>query len=304
MATVSAPYIPLYQMGSGQCPPPVRTPQTVRAPRTPLYQMGGWHLGQSGPADVAAGGSILAAAAPSLIKSLAPALTASIPIIGAGIAVVTAVIAGLWSAHDARAKAAKAENAAINSAVSTWDQGMQAIFAAANSSDATQNISGAQAAQLVQQLLQTFWQKMAPLIGPKGTADNSNLGVNCGTYVAGVTQPCSPGHPCSSSCTATCCVGCNDLWPSSLEAIRVLESPTGGSVNVCTVYSSKYGASQRPGYTLTYKPPTITAAATAAGVAASTESALTTLSTTATAAGLPSWAPLAAGALLLFMMLK
>ena len=318
MSTVRAPHIPLYQLGAlalcaqlrdGACFVPERRTNTVNAPTTPLHQLGAVRLrqhllGASAPGVIAASGSLVAASTPMLVSTLAPALTAAVPLIGAGIAVLTSVIAGLWAKHDARVAGAKAENAAINSAVSTWDQGMQAIFAAANSSDASQNVSGATAAQMVQQLYQTFWQKMSPLIGPPGTADNSNRGVNCGTYTPDVTQRCSPGHPCTSSCTASCCVGCNDLWPSSLDAISVLQSPNGGKVNVCTVYSSKYGASQRAGYTLTYTPPTITASATAAGVASSISSAAGEVESAATAAGLPSWAPLAAAALALVFLLK
>ena len=52
-----------------------------------------------------------------------------------------------------------------------------------------------------------------------------------------------------------------------LQAVQVLNSPTGGSVQVCTVSGSKYGAQARSGYTLTYTPPTI--ASTAGGIVSS-----------------------------------
>jgi hypothetical protein len=282
----------------------------VWAPNTPLHSLGATHLraqlrratlGQEGPQAVAAGGSLVAASVPTilpLLTTLTPTLTAAIPLIGAGIAVLTAVIAGLWAAHDKRVAGAKAENQAINSAVSTFDQALQAVFAAANSSDATQNITAAQAQQVLPGILQTFWQKMSQYTSAPGTADASHGGTSCGT-VPTTGNPCSGmigGHACNDSCTATCCVGCQDLVPTIAAAMQVFQNG-GGTFTACTVYSSKYGVTQRPGYSLTYTPPTVTASATASGVASQVETA-------ATAAGLPSWAPLAAGAVLLLLLLK
>jgi hypothetical protein len=171
--------------------------------------------------------------------------------IGAGVGAVVGILAGLWSAHNARVKGAKAENQVVGSALQTWDAAIQAIFQGANSGALT----GAQAAQLVQQQLQTYWAAVAQVRGMPGVADNSSGGARCGSYTSGVTPPCSPGHPCTKACTAGCCVGCNDLWTSTLDAVRVLNSPTGGTFNVCTVYSSGYGLAQRPQYSVTYTPP-------------------------------------------------
>jgi hypothetical protein len=67
-------------------------------------------------------------------------------------------------------------------------------------------------------------------------------------------------------------VGCNDLWPSALDAIAILNNPKGGTLNTCTVYGSGYGATQRPGYSLTYTPPPATSVA---GVAGAVSNALT-----------------------------
>jgi hypothetical protein len=42
-----------------------------------------------------------------------------------------------------------------------------------------------------------------------------------------------------------------------LQALQVLNSPSGGTVQVCAVARSGYGANARAGYTLTYTPPAI-----------------------------------------------
>jgi hypothetical protein len=137
---------------------------------------------------------------------------------------------------------------------------MKAIFAAANSSDPTQNVSAQQAAQQVTQVWQQFWGAMSPYMHSPGTADASGGGTNCGSTQLNPQGPCAGtpnGHMCDSACTATCCVGCQDLYPSMLQALQVLSSPTGGQVQVCAIASSKYGASARGGYTLSFTPPQI-----------------------------------------------
>ena len=187
--------------------------------------------------------------------------------IGAGVGALVGIIAGLFEASAARAKGAKEENQAINEYLPSWDSGLQQIFAAANSGQ----ITGAEAASLVPSLMSAWWQAAAQFKGLPGVADASNGGANCGTYIPGQTQACSPtgGPGCGKSCTAFCCVGCNDLMPSAQYAIYLFGLPTGGQLNVCTVYSSKYGASQRNGYTLNYTPP---AGSTASGTAAASSS--------------------------------
>jgi hypothetical protein len=198
--------------------------------------------------------------------------------IGAGVGALVGVIAGLWAAHDARAKGAKDENTILNSAVQTFDSSLSAIFQAANSGQ----IAPADAQAACSQLLQTFWSSMAQYQTLPGTADASGHGANCGTYISGQTVPCSPqGAPkCDKSCTASCCVGCNDFRPAVLDAIAVFGKASGGTVNVCTVYGSKYGLAQRSGYSLTYTPPagsTVTAALGLSGLSGGT------------VAGIPAW---------------
>lgn len=190
--------------------------------------------------------------------------------IGAGVGALVGIVAGLFAASAARAKGAKTENAAINEYLPSWDAAMSQIFAAANAGTSTP----AQCIAAIQQIMAAWWQAAAQFHGLPGVADNSGGGANCGSYTSGTTPPCSPGHPCSKSCTAFCCVGCNDLWTSSLDAIRVFNSPTGGTVNVCTVYGSGYGATQRSGYSLTYTPP---AAGTVAGATSTVGAALSSV---------------------------
>ena len=221
----------------------------------------------------------------------AGALTAGI---GAGVAILVSVLAGLWAAHKARAAGATTENAAVNSAVTAFDGALKAIFAAANAG----TITAAQAATYCQQTFQTFWQYQAPFMSGPGRADTSGGGTHCGTGQLNPAGPCMGtlgGHVCDKSCTASCCVGCQDLYPTILQALAVFAAPTGGTVTACTVYGSKYGATQRSSYTLTYTPPPPPAAGSVAGVASSLATSLTSGLTSGTVAGIPLWLLLAGG---------
>lgn len=277
MNVVAQPGAPLYDAGYRLPRIPTVWRQTVTRPAYPLYEAGAFGHGlgaANAPAILAAGGTIAAAGVKTAITSAVA--SGSLPAsfgalagpIGAGVAILASIIAGLWSAHNARVAGATHENQAINSAVQTWDQGMKAIFAAANSSDPSQNVSGSQAAQAVQQLWGQFWATMAPFMHAPGTADTSMGGVNCGSTTLNPAGACAGtpgGHKCDKDCTATCCVGCQDLYPAMLEAIQVLNSPNGGVVEVCSIAGSGYGANARSGYTLTYSPPAIAAAGASIG---------------------------------------
>jgi hypothetical protein len=297
-STVAAARVPLYQLGfltdgerrraRGRM---YRSSPMVLAPKAPLYQLGG--MGADPAKIVGATAPILATTTSTILASTA--WSAAAGPIGAAVGLLVGVIAGLWSAHEARVKGAQTENVHANSVVQTFDAALRAIFAAANSSDPTQNIDPGTAASQCQQLLAQCWQQLARAQGLPGVADNSGWGASCGSYTPGVTTPCSPGHPCDKSCTAGCCIGCNDLWPSILDAITVFQNPNGGTVNVCTVYGSKYGASQRGGYSLTYKPPTISGGSLTAG---SLTAALTGGS------GGSSWLPLLALGVGAFFLLR
>jgi hypothetical protein len=266
--TIVAPGVPLYQMGfldaearrSGSRRRTYAPGPFLSAPRVPLY-LQGWHLGT----DVATTGITTAGAVGA--KAATGALTSSgvisagslaVPLIGAGIAIVAAIIAGLWSAHEARAAGAKTENAQVSSAVQAFDGGMRAIFQAANSSDPAQNITASQAAQAVQQLYAQFWASCCNFTRGPGRADTSNCGANCGGPTS-TSAPCAGmpyGHKCDKSCTVSCCVGCQDIKPSADMAIAVFQAG-GGTVQVCAIAGDKYGLASRGSYSLTYTAPTI-----------------------------------------------
>jgi len=274
---VSAHTIPLYEypLYTGGFAPIRHKPQfghITSAPITPLYQRGRVGLGDGVTTAVTGGGAIASKVAAAPIASAFGLSTAAIPIIGAGIALVTTLIAGLWAAHEARAKGATTENAQVSSAVQAFDGGMKAIFAAANSSDPAQNISASQAAQAVEQLYAQFWASCCNFTKGPGRADTSGCGTNCGGPT-NASAPCTGmpgGHKCDKSCTVSCCVGCQDIKPSVDMAVAVFQAG-GGTVQVCTVYGDHYGLQQRSGYSLTYTAPTLPSAVS------SVTSALTSL---------------------------
>lgn len=254
-------------------------------------------LGQISTGSIVATGASVGGSA----VASAAGLGAAAGPIGAGIGALVGIIASLWAAHDARVKGATEENEIVGSALSTWDAGMQQIFAAANSGQ----ITGQQGAQLVSQLMASYWSAVAQAKGLPGVADSSNSGGNCGSYTPGQTTRCTPsGAPkCNKQCTVGCCVGCNDLYPSSLDAIAVLMSASGGSFTTCTVYSSSFGLAQRNGYQLSYTPPAPTAA-NAATEAGSAIAGAVGLSPTDTVAGIPvSLLALGAAGLLIFSII-
>lgn len=332
MPTVRASKVPMYLQGNMAPfladPEPAFYGSRVRASKIPMYQQGFRGYGSSlglgvakgipainpgvigpwtilGPAVVSKTGGAVSSMLLSASQGAAQGMAVGGPI-GAGIGALAGAIAGLWASHAARTKGAKAENDAINSAVQTFDAGIKAIFAAANSSDPTQNITGAQAAATCQSLLQQFFQVMAPFTHGPGAADSSNGGTNCGSGVlnpAGACAGTEGGHKCDSSCTATCCVGCQDLYPTVLQAAQVFASPQGGAITVCGVVGSKYGAVARGSYSLTYTPPVISAIASGSAVpGASLLPASVSTALDAPVAGFPLWMILAAGAGAFFLL--
>ena len=241
--------------------------------------IGPWSI--IGPAVVSKSGGTASSALESSVSGASQGFALGGPI-GAGIGAIAGAIAGIWASHAARAKGATTENAAMNSAVQAFDQSLQTIFSAANSGQ----ITASQAAGLCSQVMQSYWSGMAPYqVGP-GRADASNGGANCGTGL-NPGGPCigmPGGPPCNSKCTAGCCVGCQDLYPTILQAIAVFNSTTGGTVTACAVSGSGYGGSARASYSLTYTPPS---AATAGGLETAVESD--------TVGGIPLWVLLAGG---------
>jgi hypothetical protein len=233
------------------------------------------------------GGLLSTAASVGTTVGTASAIGAWAGPVGAAAGAIVGVIMGLFQASAARAKGAKEENQAVNEYLPAWDQGMQAIFAAANNGSATP----AECISALQTLMQQWWAAAAQFKGLPGVADASGGGANCGTYVPGQTTPCTPtgGPGCDSSCTAMCCIGCHDLMPSAAYAAYLFGLPQGGSLNVCEVYASKYGATERPMYTLTYTPPP-------AGSAGADAVAATSAVAAATGLDIPTWALVLGGA--------
>lgn len=233
-----------------------------------------------GPAVVSKSGGAVSSALESAASGAAQGFALGGPI-GAGIGALAGAIAGIWASHAARAAGAKTENAAVNSAVQAFDASLQAIFQAANSGQVT----GTQAAGVCSTVLQSYWAGMAPYQTGPGRADASHGGMNCGSGI-NPTGPCvgSPGGPaCGKSCTAGCCVGCQDIYPTILQAIAVFNSSTGGTITACNVASSKYGATGRTAYSLTYTPPAL---GSVAGLGSLTSGSV---------AGIPLWLLLAGG---------
>lgn len=262
--------------------------------------LGPWTL--VGPAVVAPSGGTAASVALSSASGASMGLAVGGPI-GAGIGAIAGAIAGAWAAHAARAKGATTENAAMNSAVIAFDTSIKAVFAGANSGQ----ITGSQAAGLCQTIMQSYWAGMAPFQTGPGRADASHGGAACGTLNPG--GPCIGmigGPKCNSACTAGCCVGCQDLYPTILSAIAVFNSTTGGSITACNVSGSGYGGQTRAAYTLTYTPP---AATTAAGLANTASSLLTNpvgalTSTADSVDGIPLWAILAGAGLAIYLVAR
>ncbi len=308
-----APQLPLYMAGYAPAlvaeSPIANYPATVRAPKTPLYQLGEaglrglarsrgmgaakaplplWLL--IGPAVVSKSGG----AASSALESAAAGAQQGMKFgpIGAAIGAVAGAIAGLWASHAARTVGAKNENTAVNSAIVAFDGSLQAIFGAANSTEVSTQITASEAITLLGQTLESYWQGMAQFMTGPGAADKSNGGTKCSSVMV-CNQQSSPGLKCDSSCTAGCCVGCDVVTPTINQAIAIFQAG-GGTLQVCEVYGSGYGATTRPSYSLTYTPPAAAAAATAAGTTATpgapaSAAAASTGFLSETIAGVPVW---------------
>jgi hypothetical protein len=230
----------------------------VPAPQIPLHQLG-WLA--DGATDLKMASPIAAVATTAAVSSVGAgtAFGAAAGPIGAAVGAVIGIIAGLWAAHAARAKGAKTENAAVNSAVQAFDASLKALFDAANSGGVTPS----QAVQILQQISQQYWQGMTPFMTGPGRADASGAGRNCAALAAAQAK----SNQCNKSCTAGCCVGCMNVYPVITAASQMFSGIPAGppygqlnsdgsfTLNVTPVNSSKYGASARAGYSLSYKPP-------------------------------------------------
>lgn len=157
---------------------------------------------------------------------------------------------GLLAAHDLRYKDALNENAAVVQAVGVFDNDLQAIFAALNAGQVTEQ----EAIQYLQQTSQQYWKYVGQYAGKPGVASRP-----CGPLQGGPVGhgACAKGPLCDKTCTAGCCVGCNDIEAAIANAIATIQAG-GGTFGVCEVFpNDKYKNSGRPGYQITYVRPDI-----------------------------------------------
>jgi hypothetical protein len=263
MSTVYAPAVPLYNLGFGRHarnPSRRRFNQTVPAPRIPLHQLG-W-LGRSlgDEARIVATSAPIAATLTTAAVSSAAAGTAwgaAAGPIGAAVGAVVGIVAGLLAAHEARVKGAKNENAAVDSAVPTFDQAVQTLVQAYNAGQ----IDAGTAAQQIANIDATMFQTLKANVGAPGTAWS----------IAPKSMNDGSGAKCDKSCTVGCCVYNDDLHPAAVllyqvfNALgsggkmpsdpRVSQSGTSVTVQVPGIASGPFSSYTRGSYSLTLTPP-------------------------------------------------
>jgi hypothetical protein len=188
-------------------------------------------------------------------------LGTAIPIVGAAFA---AIFSALMAASAKRAAEARAENDAVANEVPAWDNAVDQIVAAYNSGQ----ISAGEAGQLLASpqtkrvnlttgangaVWQAYWNVVCPKVQP------GRNGCQCGTIAHNPAVSL-----CSGSYGAGCCVGYDNLDNGQLyvlQAIAQADQTPGRAVTsqmIPTVYASKYGGINRPGYTITVQKPVST----------------------------------------------
>lgn len=163
--------------------------------------------------------------------------------ISIGLSVAKQIGSLLLGAHTARLQGATNENAALVQVVPAFDQDLQEINAAylSGTADASECIA---ALQKVDAAIYTY---IKGKVGAPGTAWSDTNGM---------------AGKCDKTCTAGCCVYFGDLGPALSDSSVALGGPkirgwglgdprlSGTTVQVPTVYGSKYGGVNRAGYTL------------------------------------------------------
>lgn len=159
--------------------------------------------------------------------------------LGAGIGIVS----GLLAQHSARLQGARTENAAIPQVVSAFDADIAQIVDAYNTgTDTVENCI--QACAVVDSNIYSY---LRTLQNKPGTAWNDSVGM---------------AGQCNKQCTAACCVYFGDLGPVLSLMRYVMGDPSGNwgqsdprlhgnSIDVPTVFGSKYGGKNRTGYKIT-----------------------------------------------------
>lgn len=185
-----------------------------------------------------------------------------IPVVGPAVSAVAGLIFGsLMKASAQRAAEARNENSAVAKEVPAWDNGVQQIVAAYNSGKITANeaVYGLQTPRTGGSgvLWQAYWNVVGPQIQP------GRNGCKSGTVQQNPSQSFCSGNAASAGMSygAACCVGYDNLDVGSsylVAALRQADANPGRSITsqqVPTVYGSKYGGINRPGYSVTFRKP-------------------------------------------------
>lgn len=275
---VPVPELPISQLGWGSYSRPrvsrrMRYTQTVRAPKTPLRELG-WHA--------------LGFDAAAAVQS--------------GLSIITSLLGGIWQAHLVRLKNATAENTFLPELVSAFDAAVKVVFDQANQGTISPDV----ALQGLASIRQNYWGYVSSFVQStkgKGTAvspctttqfdpppPNADDPGKTGKHDPDASKYVGPwGTHCGgSSCTATCCVGCNNIEVALANCEYVFVNG-GGTAKIPAIGAEmkKYGSWQgRSEYSLTYTP-------VSPDVLTSIENSLTGSGTSGSIAGIPMWALLA-----------
>jgi len=165
--------------------------------------------------------------------------------VGAVVAGVSSLI-GSFAQHSARLAGAKTENQALVQVIPAFDADLQQIVQAYNNGQ----VSASQAVAALQKVDASIKAYLMAQVGKPGTAWSESVGIS---------------GKCNSSCTAGCCIYYGDLGPPLSLAMlalggsgthwgandpRIQVGASGVTIQVPQVYASKYGGSNRSGYSI------------------------------------------------------
>jgi hypothetical protein len=217
----------------------MRYTQTVSAPKTPLHQLG--------------------------FNALGFDVTAAVQ---SGLSIITSLLGGIWQAHLVRLKNATAENTFLPELISAFDASIKTVFDQANQGAISSDV----ALQALASIRQSYWGQVSSFVQStkgKGTAvspctttefdpppPNADDPGKTGKHGTDASKFVGPwGTHCGgSTCTATCCVGCNNV-EVALANCEFVFSNGGGTAKIPAIGAemSKYGSwSGRATYSLTY----------------------------------------------------
>jgi hypothetical protein len=185
-----------------------------------------------------------------------------VPVVGPALsAAASAITSVLMAASKKRAAQATSENSAVAAAIPGWDKAVNQIIAAYNAGQisATEvesflacpqsNDSSVVSGQGL--LWVNFWNECGPRVQPgrNGCKSGAVVQASTATFCGGTTYG------------ASCCVAYDDLKNSCVNMLRAVnqaETSPGSaqSAKVLSIFASKYGGINRPGYTVTFQKPT------------------------------------------------